>query len=328
MARGRDGARRRVVVEVLDRRPASPQWALAPGRRDRGADEIELTHGDVGIHVLEGATGFAYALDHHQDVDGADVPAHRPGLLRAHHERVEHTHELGVRGVDLVVGQPGVVETVEQGPIGFGAPDRLIDHREQRLPGVARRPAGPGPGSPSRACARPRSPRSAPPWRRSCETGFARPTPARWAISPTPTSRPRSQKISVAASSRRRRLRSASARRRRGSSSITRGFSPFSFIGAPMLRQTPSQDTAGAGTPPVWASSSSMSRRCERRSQKVSSTALRANMIGGGQEGDVIARHPSGNPRRPSRGAGWWSDWRPTRTGWPGPASRRPAGRY
>ncbi len=46
--------------------------------------------------------------------------------------------QLCVGGADLVVGQPGVGEGVEQRPVDLLAPDRLIDQVEQRRPGIRR----------------------------------------------------------------------------------------------------------------------------------------------------------------------------------------------
>ena len=53
-----------------------------------------------------------------------DVGAHRPGRLGARHQRVEHAQQLGVGGADLVVGQPLVVERLEQRPVGLLAARR------------------------------------------------------------------------------------------------------------------------------------------------------------------------------------------------------------
>ena len=133
--------------------------------------------------------------------------------LGALHQLVERADELGVRGRGSPRARATVVDRVETARSSCWRADHLAEELEQRVIAIGLRRAARGRRHTPRACARRRSRRSGPPWRRSSETACPRRRRRLRRSRPTLTSSPRSRKRVVAASMRRWRLRAASARK-------------------------------------------------------------------------------------------------------------------
>ncbi len=212
---------------------------------------------------------------------------------------------LDVRGADLRIGQERVGDRLEQGAVDLLGARHRLQEREQRRTRIGSSSSSRPRGHRLRHPLAARWPRSAPPWRRSCETACR--VPRRRAGRSPP--RPRRAPVPGRAPARRRAAARGCARRRRADGALPGPWGcAFSYDGDGRGGQFDRPDVTGA--------------QREHHDQRSGREHDRRR-----GECDVVAGDPGRHRADGRRGAGCSSGSRRAWRGSPARASRRPAGR-